>query len=365
MCLYPTLIKNRKYVANKKNGGLIPPIPDERVKWVAIGCQQCIECRKQKAREWQIRLQEDLKHNANAKFITLTFSNECILKLKEQIDKKMSVDDDGKLTETPLEGYELDNEIATQAVRYFLERWRKKYKKSLRHWLVTELGHEGTENIHLHGIVWTDNLDEVERIWQYGYVWKGKKHYNEIINYVNEKTVNYIVKYVNKIDEKHKEYKSKILTSPGIGNGYMKRSDWIKNVYKGTETKTTYRTKSGHDMAMPIYFRNKVYSEKERELLWIHLLDKQERWVCGERVDISENDDEYWKLLEYHRKRNKTLGYGDGVKDWSRSQYEKERRQMMMSKRLEAAKKNIQKKTVFSKIGEINYLEVVLKRDKR
>ena len=190
MCLYPTLIKNRKYVANKKNGGVIPPIPDERVKWVAIGCQQCIECRKQKAREWQIRLQEDLKHNANAKFITLTFSNESILKLKEQIDKKMSVDDDGVLTETPLEGYELDNEIATQAVRYFLERWRKKYKKSLRHWLVTELGHEGTENIHLHGIVWTDNLDEVERIWQYGYVWKGKKHYNEIINYVNERTVN-------------------------------------------------------------------------------------------------------------------------------------------------------------------------------
>ena len=147
MCLYPTLIKNRKYIANKKNGGVIPPIPDERVKWVAIGCQQCIECRKQKAREWQIRLQEDLKHNVNAKFITLTFSNESILKLKEQIDKKISVDDDGVLTETPLEGYELDNEIATQAVRYFLERWRKKYKKSLRHWLITELGHEGTENI--------------------------------------------------------------------------------------------------------------------------------------------------------------------------------------------------------------------------
>ena len=97
-----TLIKNRKYVANKKNGGLIPPIPDERVKWVAIGCQQCIECRKQKAREWQIRLQEDLKHNTNAKFITLTFSNESILKLKEKIDKKLSVDDDGVLTETPL-----------------------------------------------------------------------------------------------------------------------------------------------------------------------------------------------------------------------------------------------------------------------
>ena len=29
---------------------------------------------------------------------------------------------------------------ATRAVRFFLERWRKEYKKSLRHWLVTEIG---------------------------------------------------------------------------------------------------------------------------------------------------------------------------------------------------------------------------------
>ena len=31
MCLYPKLIKNRKYIANKKNGGNIPPVSDLRV----------------------------------------------------------------------------------------------------------------------------------------------------------------------------------------------------------------------------------------------------------------------------------------------------------------------------------------------
>jgi hypothetical protein len=31
MCLYPRLIKNRKYIKNKKNGGNIPPVKDERV----------------------------------------------------------------------------------------------------------------------------------------------------------------------------------------------------------------------------------------------------------------------------------------------------------------------------------------------
>ena len=31
---------------------------------------------------------------------------------------------------TNLKGYDLDNGIATRAVRFFLERWRKEYKKA-------------------------------------------------------------------------------------------------------------------------------------------------------------------------------------------------------------------------------------------
>ena len=50
MCLYPRLIENRKYRANGKNGGVIPAIVDHRTRYVPIGCEVCIECRKQKAR---------------------------------------------------------------------------------------------------------------------------------------------------------------------------------------------------------------------------------------------------------------------------------------------------------------------------
>ena len=46
MCLYPRLIKNPKYKANKKNGGIIPAISDKRVLAVPIGCGKCIECKK-------------------------------------------------------------------------------------------------------------------------------------------------------------------------------------------------------------------------------------------------------------------------------------------------------------------------------
>lgn len=336
MCLYPRVIKNRKYTATKKNKGIIPPITDERVKYVPIGCQECIECRKQKARGWQIRLLEDLKKHKNGKFITLTFSNESIKKIHETI--KADEKENQQNYETT--GYEIDNEIATKAMRLFLERWRKKYKRSLRHWMVTEIGHAGTENIHMHGIVWTNiNLKEVEKIWSYGYVWKGKEINGEINNYVNARTVNYIVKYIHKVDEDHKHFKSKVLTSPGIGSNYTSSSlgDWNQNKFRGPKTIEYYRTSQGHKIAMPIYWRNKIYTETEREKLWLQRLDKNERWVCGERIDISNGEEEYYKLLNYYRINNQKLGYGTGEKDWERQQYERERRAIMRKKRINKA----------------------------
>ena len=63
MCLYPRLIQNKKYIANK-NGGVIPPVSDNRVRFVPIGCGKCIECRKQKKREWQVRMLEDIAFEA-------------------------------------------------------------------------------------------------------------------------------------------------------------------------------------------------------------------------------------------------------------------------------------------------------------
>lgn len=321
MCLYPKIILNRKYLPNKKNGGKPPPLLDERTKYVPIGCQQCVECRKQKSREWQVRLLEDIKTHTNGKFITFTFSNESIKKISENIET--------------LEGYERDNEIATWAMRHFLERWRKKYKKSLRHWTVTELGHNGTENIHLHGIIWTDEpLSEVERIWSYGYIWKGKKENGRLINYVSPRTVNYIIKYVNKIDHKHKSFKSKVLTSPGIGHNYTNTFNSSRNKYNGTKTRETYTSETGHLIALPIYYRNKIYTEKEREQLWLHKLDRQERWICGEKIDISVTETYYYKLLKFHQERNKQLGYGDGEKDWTRIVYERERRNLMHYSRI-------------------------------
>ncbi len=339
MCLYPRLIINKKYTSTKKNGGIIPPVNDERTKYVPVGCQKCIECRKKKAREWQVRLLEDIRTNKNGKFITLTFNDKSIKELTEDVNNYIQEGNKRIKYKRYLTGYILDNEIAKRAMRLFNERYRKHHKKALRHWLVTEIGGHGTQNIHLHGIIWTDvKLEEVEKIWKYGYMWKGKKILDKTINYVNEATVGYITKYVNKTDEIHRTYNSIILTSSGIGGNYVNRRDVINNMYNGEKTNETYRTRTGHKITLPIYWRNKIYTEEEREKLWIQKLNKEERWVMGHKISIKEGYEEYNKAVEYQRKNNIKLGYGTDEKDEDRQEYEREVRIIMQKTRIAKGK---------------------------
>ena len=189
----------------------MPPLIDERTLYVPVGCQNCIECDKQKRTHWRTRLLEEVKHNTQkGYFITLTFSDENYKelhnKVTNELNDKLKETTDNKEIEklnTKKTGYNLDNAIAARATRLFLERWRKKYKKSLRHWLITEIGHNGTENIHMHGIIWTDSekIKTLAEIWNYGYIWDGNKRNEKKENYVNAKTVNYITKYITKKDD--------------------------------------------------------------------------------------------------------------------------------------------------------------------
>ena len=97
--------------------------------------------------------------------------------------------------------------------------------------------------------------------------------------YVDEQTVNYITKYITKVDLEHKMYNPKILCSKGIGKGYLKRPDAQNNRYKAGETKEYYKTRSGHKIGLPIYYRNKLYTEEEKEKLWLEKLEDRKSVV--------------------------------------------------------------------------------------
>lgn len=345
MCLYPRMIKNKRYEPNKKNDGIVPVVLDTRALFVPRKCERCIECKQQKARDWMIRLQEDIKTNTNAKFITLTFSNEGLTKALGEVMAD-------KPTNWDMKGYELDNAIATKAVRMWNERHRKKYKKACRHWLITELGHQGTDNIHMHGIIWmNENMisgkgkkqqtihwtDELAERWGYGWVWTHKMEGEKKINYVNNRTVNYITKYVTKTDELYKHYTPIILSSPGIGSNYTNTHAAIRNKYNGQQTRNYYRTENGYKMSLPKYWKNKIYNDEEREQLWMATLDKNKMYVCGEEIDVRHTKDRYFETVKYYRKKNRRLGYGSYHKDEDRLEWEENRRAKKFMERITRA----------------------------
>ena len=307
MCLFEQKMKNPHYVTNEKNKGIIPIPEDKRQIEISIGCGWCEECRKKLANEWRIRLYEEYKENNKAEFVTLSFSPEGIRKLEEEIIEKKY---------KGIEGEEIDvNLLASYAIRMYTERWRKKYKTAQRHWIITELGHKNSERIHLHGIIWntTDTpgdefKKDIEEKWQYGTVYIGK--------YVNEKAINYITKYITKLDTYHKGYKQKIITSKGIGKAYINSEQAKRNQYRGEETNTTYKTENGYIIELPRYYKDKIYTEEQKSKLWTNLLDKEKIFIKGVKFDKTNQDDTEYRNIFYNtlktaRESNNTVGYGN------------------------------------------------------
>lgn len=282
MCLFPRLILNKKYIGTKKNKFKPPILTDERLKYVAIGCGVCSECLKKKAKQWKTRLFEEYKSNEESYFVTLTFSDESLMELS------------GK--------YECadDNEIATVAVRLFLERWRKKYKKSLRHFLITELGEENNR-IHLHGLIF-EHIDKetLESHWQYGWIYIG--------DYVNDSTIHYVCKYITKFI---KGFTPKILCSKGIGSTLIENPIFKEfTKYKDENTKDYYKLYNGVRVSIPSYYRNKLYTDEMKEKLWKTKLDKNQIFCKGVKFDVStqEGIENYYSFLEYWQVQEENNG---------------------------------------------------------
>lgn len=310
MCLFPKFIINKRYVPTAKNKGSPPLLEDSRMKYVPVGCGNCIECRKQKAREWKVRLFEEIKIDKSAIFVTLTFAPDTLKDLLQDCKQ----------------GSEC-NAVATLAVRRFLERYRKKHKRSIKHWLITELGHpakdteygetrESSERIHLHGLIWGLTKEEINEYWQYGFIYCG--------DYVDAKTINYIVKYVTKIDNDHKGYKQIILSSKGIGANWINSTNYNVTKFNGVNTIETYRLPNGAVTALPIYYRNKRYSEEERLQLWANKLDADKRYVLGVEIENYSEEkgwERYNRVLESAKRRNAQAGYGDDSSEYRKKAY--------------------------------------------
>ena len=277
MCIRTILVPNPKYRANKKNKGIVPECKDRRLLYVPVACGRCFECRRKKASEWMARLSEEIRNHNKCHFITMTYNNASLSILRAECKEKGQIG--------------TNNEIAALSVRRWLERIRKQTKKSIKHWIVTELTDEG--RIHLHGLIWAER--NYLELWKYGFTYVG--------TYVTEKTINYIVKYILKTNYVDKYYRPKIMASSGIGIGYLYDEKRVElNFYQGEETDQTYRTRTGRKIHLPEYYRNKIYTDEEREKLWMHAIDRGYRWIDGQKVSTDNYKELEEMLLDAQRK---------------------------------------------------------------
>lgn len=322
MCLYENEIINPATIPSLKKGKERPggSRRDTRHNTIRIPCGICEECVRKKRNEWKIRITEELKHTElNAYMVTLTVSEQAL-----------------KEIETEIPGITKNAEkTAKILVKRFRERWRKEFGKSIKHFLVSELGHNNTERLHMHGVLITDkNLREghindnkqnritrskgrktgimsttclLAKKWKYGQIHIGE--------YCNESTVGYIVKYITKTDTKHEGFKPKILTSPGMGAKYTENNK-EKHKFNWETTDTKYTTNTGVKVELPMYYKRKIWNSNERENLWSMALDRNTIWINGHEINKSKSE-EIRKAVKFGHIQNKLKGYPHG---WERNE---------------------------------------------
>lgn len=228
-------------------------------------------------------------------------------------------------------GYSLDNSIAKLAINRFLGRWRKKYKQRPRHWLISELGQTNTEHLHFHGIIWTPHPERINELWQYGFTWLGK--------YVGERTANYCVKYMLKPDDKHPNYKPQMYASKGIGREFLNTPQAYNARYNGTKTKQYATTRTGHKIYLPPYYRNKLYTDQQKEQLWIDKLNTNRKTVLGVSLSTSTDYALYTHAIATAQAKNSRLGYLTPKELAKTAEAEQKAREQIQRQRLDNSKK--------------------------
>lgn len=278
-CLNPIRMRNKRTKPTIKNGG-VPVAEEKQFEWVNIPCGWCAKCRQKRKREWIIRLTEELKNNKEKPhFITLTFSEEALKKI---------------MGETSTDG----NEVAVYAMKKWREKINKRRHKAIKRFTITEKGTQGTQRIHIHGIIWTKDrkeAEEVVRLWEYGRT--------DIGNRCDEGTAKYITKYLLKED--NNEFESIIMCSPGIGKGYLTKTNKEKHKFRGKDTNTGYIMSNGQICGLPKYFKDHIYNIEQKRELWKIGLEEPTTIIEGIKFLKTETE-EIEKFRAEIRKKDRT-----------------------------------------------------------
>ena len=80
----------------------------------------------------------------------------------------------------------------------------------------------------------------------------------------------------------------------------MAKEDQLKHRWNKEKTIVTYKAHNGQDLPLPRYYKTTIYTDDQRQLLWLYAEDKGVKWVKGFEVIGANtvNKDYYERLLK-------------------------------------------------------------------
>lgn len=262
-CKFPYLVQN--------------PLP-AGFSTIPVPCGKCYDCKMRIATQWAFRIYQEEKKSTSSHFVTLTYDPEHV-----PISKKgfMTLDD-GK----HLEKYWkiLRNCYRYRAINPKTGRKKWCYDKvpKIKYFAVSEYGTIG-DRPHYHAIILNSHPHFIEKSWKYGFVHIGN---------VQQASIMYCLKYMmkdgkipkHKNDDRIPEYRR---SSINLGVSYLSES--VKKYHKLNPEKPYITMEGGFKVAIPRYFRKKIWNELE--------LKEINNMIAHQMQDLKQNQEQKFNKL--------------------------------------------------------------------
>ena len=240
----------------RTNDGLEVPVP----------CGKCPPCLKRRASFWSFRLLKESERSSSAWFVTLTYS-----------EKNVPLTDRGFMS------------LDVPSFQRFMKRLRKKHDKNVRlkYYCAGEYGTK-TWRPHWHMILFNADIGKVDEAWHLGRIHCGD---------VSGASIGYTLKYMMKpprvpVHGNDDRVKERSLMSKGLGSNYL--TDSVVAWHRRAVLENCYiRLPGGVTMALPRYFKERLYSDAEREEISAHVCrenaERLDRYIERRKKESGEN----------------------------------------------------------------------------
>lgn len=244
-----------------------------------VPCGSCPACKKRRASGWSFRLVQEEKRSLTSNFITLTYATEHLPFTESgYMDlKKSDLQDFFK---------SLRHLQSGRKIGYFDDH------PTIKYYACGEYGGE-TARPHYHVILFNAELKYIQDAWPNGNV-----HYGD----VNVKSINYSLKYISKAsrvgktpgDNRTPEF---AVMSKGLGDNYT-TPEMLRWHHADPYKRMYCNLKDGKKIAMPRYYKNKIYTPEHRKAIGIK---ERQRIIAKEIKDYKKNPKLYTQLFQAHK----------------------------------------------------------------